>query len=229
MATIPKRQPAPKFWIADILNANHKKNEQGFNQYTIRGRAVIRANIIAGVIAIYQNEVGNYAMVTMDDGSAQIRLKAWNEDVPRLVKLEIGEIALIVGKINLDDMKNEIFIRPEVIRPVSMDWMELRIAELKREFKTPEQPKTTAAEEAPQVREELVEEMIYEPVAGVPLAVREKIIQAIGSNEGLGGAEMVSVIKNSGVSEAEAEAAISELIREGEAFQPKQGFIKLIS
>lgn len=228
MAIIQKRQPAKKFWIADILNAEQKTNEEGFKYYVIRGKNATRANLIAGVVASYQNEAGNYAMATLDDGSAQTRLKAWNEDVRQLTSLQIGEIVLVIGKINLDDMKKEIFIRPEIIKPLNMDWMKLRVEELRKEYGAAETVVETAVETM-DVKEEIVKEAIDEPTAGVPLAVREKIIQAIDANAGADGAEVSAVIRNSGVNEAEAEAAVNELVREGEAFQPKRGFIKLIS
>lgn len=227
MATIPKRQPAPKFWIADILNAQQKTSEHGFKSYSVRGRDVIRANVTAAVIATYQNEVGNYSTVTLDDGSAQIRLKAWNEDAPML-KLNAGEIVLVVGKINQSDMNSEIFIRPEIVKPASMEWMALRIAELKKQFGAAEPVAAKPEEEVPITREETIEEFDESP-KGVSLVIREKVIQAIASSEGKNGIDLLSAIKNSGLKEEEAKAAIDELIREGEAFQPKQGFIKLIS
>ncbi len=228
MATFPKRQPAKKFWIADILNAEQKTNEQGFKYYTIRGKEAIRVNLVACVVSSYMNEAGNYGMLIINDGSAQMQLKAWNEDAKLLTKIQIGEIALVVGKINTDNRNKEIFIKPEIIKPTSSDWMQLRITELKREYAQAELPaQKETAEEAPQFNEETVTE--DEPITGVALAVRERIIQAIEANDSANGAEIASVIKNSGVNYAEAEAAVSELIREGEAFQLKQGFIKLIS
>ncbi|MBU1103942.1 MAG: hypothetical protein KJ600_05285 [Nanoarchaeota archaeon] len=228
MAIIQKRQPAKKFWIADMLNAEQKTNEQGFKYYTIRGKEAIRVNIIAGVISSYINEIGNYAMITLDDSSSQIRLKAWNEDVKQLANLHIGEIVLVIGRINTNETNTEIFIRPEIIKPVAIDWMELRLKELKKEFgKAP--PVKEIITEPQKIKEELIEEIPDEPVAGVALAVRERILQAIEANDTSNGAEISVVIKNSGVQESEAEAAINELIREGEAFQLKHGFIKLIS
>lgn len=225
MATFPKRQPAKKFWIADVLNAEQKTNEQGFKYYVIREKDATRVNLIACVISSYMNEAGNYAMLTIDDGSAQMQLKAWNEDVRLLTNIQIGEIILVVGRINTN---NGIFIKPEIIKPTSSDWMQLRINELKKEYAQAELPaQKETVEEAPQFNEETVTE--EEPVTGVALAVREKIIQAIEANDSANGAEIATAIKNSGVNYAEAEAAVSELIREGEAFQSKPGFIKLIS
>ncbi len=227
MATTMKRQPAKKFWIADVLNAKASINEQGFRQFTIREKGAARVNLVAVIVSVYVNEAGSYAVAVADDGSAQIRLKAWNEDAATVGKAAPGDIMLIIGRLNMADANNEVFIKPEIMRTKSIEWMELRRAELLKEFG--EAKKAITREEPPQ-EEVLVEEQMIgdENAKCVPLAVRERIIQAIEANDNADGASISEVIANAGT-EAEASAAIDELIREGEAFQPKKGFIKLLS
>jgi len=227
MAAIMKRQPAKKFWIADILNAQTKLNEQGFKQFTIRAKDTARVNLIAVIVSIYINENKTYAVATADDGSAQIRLRAWNEDVSVLSKTTVGDIALIIGRLNINEVNKEIFIRPEIVRANSIKWMELRRTELLNEYGQV-QSKPAIYEEPPEEKMLVEEQIVAEAGIGVPLAVREKIMQAIEANDNSEGASIAAVISNSGANEAEASAAIDELIREGEAFQPKKGFIKLI-
>lgn len=228
MATMMKRQPAKKFWIADILNAQTKLNEQGFKQFTIRDKDAARVNLMAVIVSSYINENGSYAVAIADDGSAQIKLKAWNEDVPALSKATVGDIALIIGRLNTNESNNEIFVRPEIVRTKSIEWMGLRRAELLNEYGKAHS-KPIIHEEVPQEKMLVEEQIIAEAGIGVPLAVREKIMQTIEANDNSEGASIATVITSSGTNETEASAAIDELIREGEAFQPKKGFIKLIS
>ena len=223
-----KRQPARKVWIADVLNAKPKINEQGFKTFELKDKETIRVNITAGVIASYTNEEGSYATITLDDSSAQIRIKAWNDDVAKTAHIEIGDVVLVIGRINSSDPGNEIFIRPEIIKKLNIPWMQLRRAELQKEFGLIQPVVTEEVVTDQQHTPETPEETVA-PLEGVPLAVREKVIQSIEANDIGQGSDMMTVIRNSGVPEPEAEAAINELIMEGEAFQPKPGFIKLIS
>lgn len=227
MTIIQKRQPAKKFWIADVLNAEQKTNEAGYKCYKIRDGEATRVNLIAGVVDKYENDLGNYTTLTLDDGTAQIRVKAWNEDVEKINTPQIGDIVLIIGRINQNDPNGEMFIRPEIAKTLEITWLEARLAEMKKKYLEPLQVVRTVAteEQAPQP---IVEQVFDEQPKGVPLATREKIIQAIESSDDANGADISSVIKKSGVTDAEAQVAINELIREGEAYQPKQGHIKLL-
>ncbi len=229
MAIMQRRQPARKFWVADILNSEQVTTPEGYRNYRIRGKDTARVNIIAGVIEVYANEQKSYAAATLDDGSAQIRLKAWNEDALLLKDLHVGDIVLTIGRLNANDLSNSPFIRPEIIRPLSIAWMELRRAELQKEYGQPQEVKQQPQEEAAAPEETVFEERVAEEKPSVPLATREKIVQMIESNSSPEGVAIQSIIQNSGISESEAQAAINELLREGEAFQLKQGFLKLIS
>ncbi|MEK6816125.1 MAG: OB-fold nucleic acid binding domain-containing protein [Nanoarchaeota archaeon] len=113
-----KRQTAYKFWIKDIAEAEAGVNEDGAMYFKIRGKDVLRVNVLAVVIHKYVSENGNYVFVTLDDGSGQTRLKAWNEDTQILSKAEIGDLVMVLGKVGLNN--NEIFIRPSSMEPSSL-------------------------------------------------------------------------------------------------------------
>ena len=80
----PKRQTAYKFWIKDLAEAEAQINDQGMMFFKIREKDVVRVNVLANVIHRYVSESGNYVFVTLDDGSGQLRLKAWNDGSPAI-------------------------------------------------------------------------------------------------------------------------------------------------
>ncbi len=232
MATVMKRQPAKKFWIADILNAEAKIGEHGGKYFEIREMQASRVNVLAALVSVYINELANYAVAVVDDGTAQVKLKFWNEDVKLANNAAIGDIVLVIGKLNINDFNNEIFIRPEIIKPTSIDWMHLRRAEMMKKFGEPRQlQRDVVQEEAPQEVPSFEEQVIAadEKVKAVSISIRGQVVNVIEADDSASGVSIAQVIEKSGLKESDATAAIEELIREGEAFQPKQGFIKLLS
>lgn len=93
--------------------------------------------------------------------------------------------------------------------------------ELEKNYGKPEEKARhdTKEESRPQ---ETIEEEVIEPTE----TARQKILEIIEKEpEGI---QIGELIKRSGLKEEEAEKAIDELLREGEVFQPRTGFLKVI-
>ncbi len=215
--TLVKRQTALKFWIRDLISANLVNGDNGIRYLDIKGKRVTRVNIIALVIGKYVNETGTYVALTLDDGSGQIRVKAWGEDVPALVDLEVGDSVIVIGR--LTEQNNEIFLRSEMSRFLGdTKWNELRRLELEKEYGKPEIAPLI-------VKMDTCEESPIEP----SMSVRGKIFSVIEKCEDANGIAIEVLIKEANVTETEAEKIIQELIQEGEAYCPRHGFIKILS
>ncbi len=219
-----KRQTAFKFWIKDILNGEAKVDERGMRYFLIKDKRALRVNILAHVIQKYINEERTYGTLVLDDGSSQIRLKAWADDMHLLEKLEIGQGVLVVGK--LAESNDEIFIRPEITRLMeNPDWDLVRKLELHKMYGKPEE---RAESESPVNPSVVVEERVEDNPIKPSIAAREKIVALIEKDSNPQGSEIAVIIEGSGLKEEDAESALSELLSEGEAYEPKPGFIKLI-
>ncbi len=220
-----KRQTAYRFWIRDIVSAEKEVNKEGFVYFSIKGKEAVRVNIIANIINSYSNESGSYLSITMDDGSGQIRVKAWNEDTGQLSGIAIGDMVLVVGRIS--ESSGEIFVRPEIVKKVNeAEWELARKLELIESYGKPDRMQQQLKEEAPvEVKEEVVEEVVVAKTDAKD--ARGKIVKIL-EEAPAGGIEIQDTINKSGLGEDEADGVIEELLKEGEVFQPKRGFLKLI-
>ncbi|MEA3378555.1 MAG: hypothetical protein U9Q69_02840 [Nanoarchaeota archaeon] len=215
----PRRQTAYKFWIKDLIAAKAEPNNQGFMAFRIKGKDVIRVNVLATIIHEYNSESGNYKLISLDDGSGQIRVKAWGEDTKILKSAQMADLVLLVGKLGWNN--NEIFIRPEAIKKVeNPDWELVRKLELLKEFGKPESSKKELPPNGQVIKEEVVE-----PASSS--SVREKVVALIEKSSP-DGIEEIELIKKINAEEEIVEKAIKELLSEGEIFQPKNGYLKLI-
>ena len=211
-----KRQTAYKFWIGDLLSGEQKLNNDGMRYFLIKGKDVVRVNVISVAISMYENSDAKYAAITLDDGSGNIRMKVWEDDFKILQGIGLGDVILVIGR--LYEQNNEIFLRPEIVRKMDVEWMKARNAELKREHGSP----SIVEDKKLEVIEEKVEEKIEPSVLA-----REKVFLIVGNapDEGI---EISELIARSGMKEDLVEKAVDELLREGEVFSPRAGFVKLV-
>jgi len=219
--TLPKRNTAYKFWIKDLLNAV-PISQDGLHVFDIRGREASRVNIIAAVVDKQTNEEKTFSSITLDDGTETIRVKTWNEDVKKLESINIGDPVIVIGKISL--YGNELSIRPEIVKQQEPEWLLVRKKELEKTYGKPEELKEKPiTEETPP--HEITEEVV---VSGPTITTRQKILELVEKETAKEGIETTRLIRLSGLKEEEAEKAIDELLREGELFQPRTGFLKVI-
>lgn len=217
-----KRQTAYKLWIGDIIDSDIKIDENGYKYYDIRDKNVIRVNIIANVIHRYDNDEGTYSNLVVDDSSGQIKLKCWNEDTPILENVEVGDIVLIIGK--LGSSESDVFIRPEIVKRIdNYDWELLRRIELSKLYGKPLEKQKNFVEKKEDKNVQVTEEKIEQTVS---VTSREKIVDTIEKNDGE--IEISELIKLTGILESEVDKVIEELLKEGEIYQPKPGFVKLL-
>ena len=235
------RQTAYKVWIKDLVSSEYVKEEGEWkpNYLKIRDKNVSRVNIIANIITTFKNPDNTYASLTLDDGSETIRVKAFRDDISLLENIKPGETILIIGRPR--EYQNEIYIIPEIIKTVTNpDWVKIRKLELMKLYGSPikeerieQAPKQISQitiskepEEFPEIKS-FVEEEIIEDSPIVSETSRQKILNAIEkSNES--GISHEELLFKSDIPKEEAETAIQELLKEGEIYFPRAGFIKIV-
>src|SRR3989344_7586421 len=104
-----KRQTAYKLWINDLLVNEFVKNEdnQSMAYLNFMDKQISRVNIVATVVQVLKNSEKQYAFLTIDDSSGQIRAKTWNESIQLLDNVNIGDAILLIGRIR--EYNNEIY------------------------------------------------------------------------------------------------------------------------
>ncbi|MBI2550011.1 hypothetical protein HYV83_02415 [Candidatus Woesearchaeota archaeon] len=124
-----KREVARKAGVADILRGEFAENEEGSRTLLINGKQARRVSILATVVDKSGQEDQAYKSAVIDDGTAQIRLRFFDNEPWLFEKAEIGDFALIVGKPR--SYGSESYIAPEIIKPLKdVKWAEVRKLEL---------------------------------------------------------------------------------------------------
>ena len=220
------RQTAFKLWLNDIKNGQYFKEEDEFfpNYVLFKYQKISRVNIIANVVVKFENPEGSYSSITLDDGSGNIRVKCWRENIKILDDIDIGNTVLVIGRIR--EFNKEIYITPEIVRNIEPGWAFVRRLELEKLHWIPINNSPVVKEKEAvnydNVEEESVEEIQIENN-------RQKILNLIEKLDIDSGADFSDIIKKSNIGKDEAKKLIEELLKEGEIFELKPGRLKLIN
>jgi uncharacterized protein len=124
-----KRNIAYKLRIGDISKGKPFIQEGRFLFLEIGEKKIVRVNIIANVIAKYFSEgEKKYASLTLDDASGQIKLKSFGDDISILKNISEGDTLQVIGV--LRDYNNELYVLPEVVKPLDPRWLLVRKLEI---------------------------------------------------------------------------------------------------
>ncbi len=126
-----QRQTAIKIKISDLNYGKNIFENEKFVALETNGKRIIRVNVIGNVVDKYSNEEKQYASLTLDDGSGQIRLKGFSDLFSLLNQLSIGETLYVIGLLRF--FNGELYITPEIIKNVNPKWLLLRQLELEKE------------------------------------------------------------------------------------------------
>jgi RPA family protein len=124
-----KRQTATIIQISDILESTYVRQEGWEPNYihTAFGEKITKINIMGVVVdpPIIIEDMNQFSC-TIDDGTAKIQVRAFEKiNVPHL---EVGTPVLIIGKPR--EYNNTYYILPQIIKPITKAWLELRNKEL---------------------------------------------------------------------------------------------------
>ena len=175
-----------------------------FSFLELGNRKIIRVNIIGNITDKYESEgERKYIFFTLDDGSGQIKLKCFGDDVLKFKDVIQGQTVLVVG--SLRNFNNETYISPEIIREEDTRYLLIRKLEIEKE-----KGKNTQ----PLAREQIV-------------AVKDKILGIIKEAEKDGGIEMDTIIMSlRDISPEIINQEIKRMLEEGIIFEPRPGKIR---
>ena len=198
-----KRNIAFKFKIGDLLLGKPVFDSERFSFLELGSKKIIRVNIIGNIIEKYESEgEKKYMFFTLDDGSGQIKLKCFGDEVVKFKKIIQGQTVLVIG--NLRNFNNEIYISHEIIREQNSKYLLVRKLEVEKNEKQ------------------------FNPVAREQItAVKDKILGLIKNAEAQGGIEVDSIILSlREVSPEMINQEIKRLLEEGIIFEPRPGRIR---
>ncbi len=199
-----KRNIAFKYRIGDLLIGKPVMDGERFSFLELGNRKIIRVNIIGNITDRYESEgERKYVFLTLDDGSGQIKLKCFGEDVEKFKNVVQGQTVLVVG--SLRNFNNETYISPEIIKEQDTRYLLVRKLEIEKDKKK---------NAVPLAREQII-------------AVKDKILNEIKNSEKDGGIEMDKIIMDlREISPEIINQEIKKLLEEGIVFEPRPGKIR---
>ena len=206
-----KRHTAYKFRIGDILIGKHVTNNvagtERFAFLELGDKKIVRVNIIGNIVDRYES-LGEtkYISLTIDDGSGQLRLKAFGDDTDRFSRFLQGQTVVVVGV--LRHWNDELYISPEVIKEMDPRYL------LVRKLETEKDRAVSQPTNAPMEREQMI-------------AIKDRILDMIKSAESDGGIETEILTSNlREFSPSIINKEIQKLLEEGIVFEPRPGKIR---
>jgi len=234
-----KRATAYKLWITDLISGKFviPNSVEETPYLDVRNLKISRVNLIASSVLVYKSADNNYTSITIDDGSEAIRVKAWREDVKLLEKVKIGDLVNVIGRVRL--FNNEIYILPEIVKILDgPNWGKLRRLELIRLYGEPVKNKKVQKEVSTLIEvqtkkdvsiSKAVEEIDFtKPETDTITETERQKVLSIIENSGDQGVRTVDVALRTQLSDEQTENIIRELVKEGEIFHPKPGFVQYI-
>jgi len=201
-----KRMTAKKVRIA-VINEGEWIKKEGMEPSYIQakdGSQISRARLLGTIVGKFAAEDGNFASVTIDDGSDTIRAKTFKTTKP-IGDFEIGDMVDVIGKVR--EYNDEVYVIPEVVRKVDVNWELLRRLEL------------LTKKDIPEAKEISVETADKEKLRKEVLKLIEKWKEGIMYTD---------LLKESSVPEEKIEPIITDLLAEGICFEPSPGRIRKI-
>lgn len=203
-----KRNVAFKFRIGSLSIGKPVIENERFAFLDLDGKKIIRVNLIGNITDKYESEREEgkkYSVITIDDGSGQIKAKAFGDDTKKIEPFSQGQTIVIIGV--LRHFNNELYIAPEIIKETNPKYLLIRKIEIEKE-------KGKAIELPPQ-------EQIN--------AVRDKILGAIKSAEEAGGIEMDKLIMTlSNIAPVIINQEVEKFLEEGIIFEPRPGKVRYL-
>jgi RPA family protein len=215
-----KRQTAFKLKISGMLSGN-MVSSNSLNFLEIGNKKITRVNVIANVIDKFLNEgEKKYAALTIDDASGQIRVKAFGDDIEKIKGTEIGDTVLVIG--NPRFFNNELYILPEILKPVDSKWLIARKFELER-IKS-----GGIVADMVQIKggvEKITLDEKQQTVNDSSL-LRKQIIDILRENEE--GMDIDKVIMALHAPVEEINGIITKMLEDAEIYEPKPGRVRLL-
>jgi len=217
------RQTAYKMRIGDMINGNIIFDGDRFSSLEAKNKKVSRINVICNVVDKYSNPEKNFNSVTIDDGTGQIRVKAFSESTILLNGLEIGDTVKIIGL--LRQFNDELYIMPEIVTRVDVKWAYVRRLELVKEYGEFEE-KINAAEKTGEKYTEPEEEIIEREKLSLDTEETSRAVILKKIRENKDGIDIEQLIMELKFPVNEINSSISSLISEGEVYEPKPGHLR---
>ncbi len=203
-----KRNIAYKLRIGDILLGKPIMSQEKFQFLEIGNKKIIRVNVVGNIVDKYQSEgEKKYLFFTLDDGSGQIHLKTFGDELEKFKEFQQGETVVVIGIIR--NWSNETYISPEIIKEQNPKYLLVRKLELEKMRSESPENKFIAKEQI--------------------IALKDRILDKIKNSENDGGIETEKItIEIRDASPEIISQEIKKLLEDGIIFEPRPGKVRYL-
>ena len=144
MPELRKRETAYKLRIGDLLKGNQIFDQSGTLEnikprllhIELGNKKILRVNIIANVVDKFESQgETKFATLTLDDGSGQIRVRVFGEDINKFQDIIQGDTLSVIGL--LRSFNQELYILPEIVRKQDPKYLLVRKLEIEKLYPKP--------------------------------------------------------------------------------------------
>lgn len=201
-----KRNVAYKLRIGDLLLGKPIINEERFSFLELADKKIVRVNVVGNIVDKYESSgETRYLFLMLDDGSGQIRLKIFGDDVVKFKDFNQGDTVVVIGV--LRHWNNETYLQPEIVKSQDPKYLLIRKLELEKERSS-----NSVVPEKSQI-----------------IALRDKLLERIKGSEEDGGIEIDKLIIEIRESSPDLiNSEIKKLIEDGVIFEPRPGKIRYL-
>lgn len=198
-----KRNIAYKLRIGDILKGVPMMDEGKFLFLELGDKKVVRVNILANCVDKFiQEGEKQFASITIDDASGQLKLKAFGDDIEPLKEIMQGDTLQVIG--NMREWNGELYMIPEVAKKVDVRWLLVRKLEIQN------------------ARRDI-------PVAeNGNMDLKNSIMTKIKSAEADGGIDIDTIIMDTEASPDAINTEVKKLLEEGLIYEPRPGRLRYL-
>ncbi len=256
-----KRQTAHKVSIGMLmsdLGKVHFDENQRFRYLEVAAKDIYRINLVASIIDKFESNQKQYINITLDDGTGNIRVKAFADSTHLLQNVQLGDSVIIIGVLRF--YNDELYIMPEIIKNLDPKWLVARKLELEQEYgelynntkaydnlnadhqENIPQNEVVSNQSTPKVNQTIIpvnqEQVSVEKIGSdKPVqdssqealpSLREKIIQGIKVSDAEGGIDIDKLIMSMKDPVDLINKEVTELLEEGSIYEPKPGRLRIL-
>jgi len=200
-----KRNIAYKLRIGEIAKGNPIIENERFHSIDLNGKKIVRVNVIGSVVDKYEsNGEKKFLFITIDDGSGQVKLKTFGDDVAKFSGVLQGQTVVVIGVLRF--FNNEVYISPEIVKEFDPKYLLVRKLELEKDGKVSG------------VSEPIKKENSF--------LIRDKVIELIKNSESEGGIDLEKIGAYTNSSSELVGQEIQKLLEEGIIFEPRPGRVR---
>ncbi|MEK6928256.1 MAG: OB-fold nucleic acid binding domain-containing protein [Nanoarchaeota archaeon] len=197
-----KRSIAFKLKIGSISQGKPNMEADRLKSIEIDNKTVTRVNLIGNLVDKYiQEGEKKFGSLTLDDGSGQIKIKNFGDEVDKFNALNLGDTLLVIGLLRY--WNNEIYLTPEIIKKKDSSFLLLRKLEVEAEM-----PKTLNRDQVS--------------------AMKDQILKMIKDAETQGGIEIEKIILDLKEHPDAINSEIKKLLEDGLIYEPRPGKLRYL-